>query len=76
MGREAQEGGGVYILTDSQCLTAAASNYLPIKNEKKKQMEIRRPLFPSVKVAVRPVLDLVLALSAPGCVEGGGSDEG
>ena len=39
-------------------------------------MEIRRPLFPSVKVAVRPVLDLVLALSALGYVEGGGSDEG
>ena len=36
MGGEAQEGRGVYILTDSQCLTAAASNYLPIKNEKKK----------------------------------------
>ena len=33
-------------------------------------MEIRRPLFHSVKVAVQPVLDLVLALSAPGRVGG------
>ena len=55
MGGEAQEGRGVYILTDSQCLTAAASNYLPIKNEKKKnRWRSEDPCFTLLRLPSNP----------------------